>query len=190
MAAVLGLVLVFFAGPTSSQMVQSRLRSGIVGPVRAARPSILARKHSLSRRLSSRPINQRPSRREPCRSADISGAVISAEDAGIISISPSAGKRIAEIKASREGDLYLRMGVKSGGCSGMSYVMEMIEPGAISEDDTVVAYDGFNCVIDPSSMLYLFGMTLDFSNELIGGGFKFFNPNAKDTCGCGSSFGA
>lgn len=53
----------------------------------------------------------------------------------------------------------------------------------------MMEYDGFKLVCDPKSLLYLFGMKLDFSNELVGGGFKFQNPNADSTCGCGKSFG-
>lgn len=53
----------------------------------------------------------------------------------------------------------------------------------------VMEYDGFKLVCDPKSLLYLFGMKLDYSNELVGGGFKFQNPNADSTCGCGKSFG-
>mmetsp|Transcript_1470 Transcript_1470/g.2096 ORF Transcript_1470/g.2096 Transcript_1470/m.2096 type:complete len:194 (-) Transcript_1470:189-770(-) len=122
----------------------------------------------------------------------VAGGVIDAAEAGIITITPNAEKRIAQLRPadSPEGaELYLRMGVTSGGCSGMSYIMNVIEPEKIEGDDTIVKYDGFNCVIDAKSLLYIFGMTLDFSDELIGGGFKFFNPNAKDTCGCGTSFG-
>eukprot|EP00465_Bigelowiella_longifila_P011287 CAMPEP_0185263646 /NCGR_PEP_ID=MMETSP1359-20130426/15443_1 /TAXON_ID=552665 /ORGANISM="Bigelowiella longifila, Strain CCMP242" /LENGTH=68 /DNA_ID=CAMNT_0027851305 /DNA_START=372 /DNA_END=578 /DNA_ORIENTATION=+ len=67
--------------------------------------------------------------------------------------------------------------------------MDIVGSDAVEADDTVVEYNGFKCIIDPKSLLYLFGMTLDYNDDLIGGGFKFFNPNAKDTCGCGSSFG-
>eukprot|EP00470_Lotharella_oceanica_P006231 CAMPEP_0170178198 /NCGR_PEP_ID=MMETSP0040_2-20121228/11730_1 /TAXON_ID=641309 /ORGANISM="Lotharella oceanica, Strain CCMP622" /LENGTH=142 /DNA_ID=CAMNT_0010421191 /DNA_START=137 /DNA_END=565 /DNA_ORIENTATION=+ len=128
---------------------------------------------------------------QPSRcSEDGPGGVLTAEEAGILSITPSAVTRISEIKASKDTeDIFFRMGVKAGGCSGFSYTMNMVGTEDITGDDTVVQYDGFSCVIDPQSLLYLFGMTLDFSDELIGGGFKFSNPNAKDTCGCGSSFG-
>lgn len=59
----------------------------------------------------------------------------------------------------------------------------------ITEDDMVEEYDGFKCVIDPKSVLYLYGLELDFSDALIGGGFQFQNPNAESSCGCGKSFG-
>ncbi|KAJ1621794.1 hypothetical protein T492DRAFT_601155 [Pavlovales sp. CCMP2436] len=87
-------------------------------------------------------------------------------------------------------DLVLRMGVRSGGCSGMSYVMDMIESAAIDEHDLVIEYsvEGLRCVIDPKSSMFLFGLQLDYSHALIGGGFGFKNPNAAASCGCGSSF--
>ena len=87
--------------------------------------------------------------------------------------------------------IILRVGVKSGGCSGMSYVMDFVEPGeeVISGDTVLNLEEGkIEIRIDPKSLLYLFGLQLDYSDALIGGGFKFFNPNAESTCGCGTSF--
>lgn len=83
------------------------------------------------------------------------------------------------------------MGVRSGGCSGMSYVMDFATSDDIADDDAVDDYEklGVQCVVDAKSMLYLYGLELDFSHELIGGGFQFNNPNAEESCGCGSSFG-
>ena len=84
----------------------------------------------------------------------------------------------------------IRMGVRAGGCSGMSYIMDMMKPeDQVEEGDTEVVYDGVRCVIDPKSLLFLYGLKLDYSDALIGGGFSFFNPNADETCGCGKSFG-
>ena len=87
----------------------------------------------------------------------------------------------------------LRVGVRSGGCSGMSYTMDFIGVDEINPDDKVYDYSlsieqRFQVVCDPKSLLYIYGMQLDFSKELIGGGFNFVNPNASQTCGCGSSF--
>ena len=87
----------------------------------------------------------------------------------------------------------LRVGVRSGGCSGMSYTMDFIGTNEINLDDKVYDYSlkadqSFQVVCDPKSLLYIYGMQLDFSKELIGGGFNFVNPNASQTCGCGSSF--
>ena len=87
--------------------------------------------------------------------------------------------------------LILRMGVRNGGCSGMSYVMDFATEDSIRvDDDQVDVYEKekIKCVVDSRSMLYLYDMELDYSDALIGGGFKFYNPNSQETCGCGSSF--
>ena len=87
--------------------------------------------------------------------------------------------------------IVLRVGVKSGGCSGMSYVMDFVPAGedAVQGDVIMAKADGrVEIRIDPKSLLYLFGLQLDYSDDLIGGGFKFQNPNAKNSCGCGTSF--
>lgn len=113
------------------------------------------------------------------------------EDA-VVLIKPMAMKRLRELKLKEKTDsLVLRMGVRNGGCSGLSYVMDFSTEDEIQEDDMVDEYSSENikCVVDAKSMLYLYGLELDYSEELIGGGFKFFNPNAEEACGCGSSFG-
>mmetsp|Transcript_14 Transcript_14/g.20 ORF Transcript_14/g.20 Transcript_14/m.20 type:complete len:167 (-) Transcript_14:360-860(-) len=113
------------------------------------------------------------------------------EDAVIV-IKAAAMKRLRELKEKQAVDtLVLRMGVRNGGCSGLSYVMDFSTEEEIQEDDAVDEYpeELIKCVVDSKSMLYLYGLELDFSDELIGGGFKFFNPNAEESCGCGSSFG-
>lgn len=100
---------------------------------------------------------------------------------------------LAQLKLLREQqgqDLLLRVGVRQGGCSGMSYTMDFITPELIHEKDEVYDYEGFRVVCDPKSLLYIYGMALDYSTSLMGGGFKFTNPNATQTCGCGSSFSA
>lgn len=111
----------------------------------------------------------------------------------VIQIKPAAMLRLRELKEKQSPDSYLvlRMGVRNGGCSGLSYVMDFSTEDDIQEEDAVDDYkqEGIKCVVDSKSMLYLFGLQLDFSDELIGGGFKFFNPNAEESCGCGSSFG-
>ncbi|MEX0601819.1 MAG: iron-sulfur cluster assembly accessory protein, partial [Bacteroidota bacterium] len=81
----------------------------------------------------------------------------------------------------------LRVGVKGGGCSGMSYVLAFDENPR--EGDSVLQIGGLTVHVDPKSMFYLSGTTLDFSEGLNGRGFVFNNPNASKTCGCGSSFG-
>ena len=87
-------------------------------------------------------------------------------------------------------DLCLRVGVRQGGCSGMSYLMDFENLSNISEHDEVFDYDGFKIICDRKSILYLYGLVLDYSNAMIGGGFQFTNPNASQTCGCGKSFAA
>ena len=111
-------------------------------------------------------------------------------DDKVIIITPKAMSHIRELRAKmQDGKDCLRMGVKSGGCSGMSYVMDFISADGINEDDHVEMSGDIKCAIDPKSLLYLFGLQLDYSDELIGGGFKFSNPNAETSCGCGKSFG-
>ena len=113
------------------------------------------------------------------------------EDA-VINIKPKAMKRLRELREKKKSDsLVLRMGVRNGGCSGLSYIMDFATEDDVQEDDAIDEYpaEKLKCVVDAKSMLYLYGLQLDYSEELIGGGFKFFNPNAEDSCGCGSSFG-
>ena len=110
-----------------------------------------------------------------------------------ILMTPAALKQLGVLRQQQSGDFLLRVGVRSGGCSGMSYTMDFIQPRDVREDDEVYAYEledgtGFQVVSDPKSLLYIYGLQLDFSTALIGGGFNFTNPNATQTCGCGSSF--
>jgi iron-sulfur cluster assembly protein len=79
----------------------------------------------------------------------------------------------------------LRLGVVGGGCSGLSYKMEM---GASQEKDNIIDFGAFKVYIDLKSSIYLKGITLDFKDGLQGKGFIFVNPNASNTCGCGESF--
>jgi iron-sulfur cluster assembly protein len=112
----------------------------------------------------------------------------SAPQKGIL-LSEAALKHVLALRESQGTDLYLRVGVRQGGCSGMSYMMDFEDPSKVQEKDQVFDYDGFKIVCDPKSMLYLYGLMLDYSNAMIGGGFQFTNPNASQSCGCGKSFG-
>lgn len=105
-----------------------------------------------------------------------------------IQMSEAALKQVKALREQQGKDLCLRVGVRQGGCSGMSYAMDFENPTNIRDDDEVFDYDGFQVVCDPKSMLYLYGLMLDYNTALIGGGFTFTNPNATQTCGCGSSF--
>jgi len=110
-----------------------------------------------------------------------------------ILISEPAMKQLAVLMQQQGEGKLLRVGVRSGGCSGMSYTMDFIDDAGIRSDDAIYTYQpegatGFRVVCDPKSLLYIYGMQLDFSSALIGGGFNFSNPNATQTCGCGSSF--
>ena len=111
---------------------------------------------------------------------------------GILITAP-AMKQLGNLMQQQGNGSVLRVGVRSGGCSGMSYTMDFIDAAQIQGDDERYSYEpadapSFEVVCDPKSLLYIYGMQLDFSTELIGGGFNFTNPNASQTCGCGSSF--
>jgi iron-sulfur cluster assembly protein len=80
---------------------------------------------------------------------------------------------------------FLRIGVKGGGCSGMSYLLALDDR---KEGDDLFEIDGIPCIINPAHALYLFGMEIDWKNGLDARGFVFVNPNASSTCGCGTSF--
>jgi iron-sulfur cluster assembly accessory protein len=120
-------------------------------------------------------------------------ATHTARDGKGIQITEPAMKQLAALMQQQGAGKVLRVGVRSGGCSGMSYTMDFIEADGIQADDERYTYEpagvpSFEVVCDPKSLLYIYGMQLDFSSALIGGGFNFTNPNATQTCGCGSSF--
>lgn len=106
----------------------------------------------------------------------------------MIQISEAAAKKILNLKT-EEGQpdsAFLRVEVKKGGCSGLSYKMNFDQ--APKEGDQVFEAHGQKLAVDGESFLYLIGMTLDYSGGLNGKGFVFDNPNATKACGCGSSF--
>lgn len=105
-----------------------------------------------------------------------------------IMITDAALKQVLALRDKQGKDLCLRVGVRQGGCSGMSYIMDFEDFSNVQATDEVFDYDGFKVVCDPKSMLYLYGLMLDYSDAMIGGGFQFTNPNANQTCGCGKSF--
>ncbi len=107
--------------------------------------------------------------------------------ADIVTITPRAVREIREIfeREAPAAGSGLRIGVKGGGCSGLSYLIEFGEPRPA---DNVADLGGVTVLIDPKSSIYLKGTTLDFQDGLQGKGFVFRNPNARNTCGCGESF--
>ncbi|MBX3317074.1 MAG: iron-sulfur cluster insertion protein ErpA [Phycisphaeraceae bacterium] len=107
---------------------------------------------------------------------------------GVI-LSETAAREIKTIITQQELDadkVRLRVGVKGGGCSGFSYVLDLTETQ--KETDEVFEQHGVKIICDPKSLLYLNGTTVDFKDEIMGRGFVFTNPNATTSCGCGSSF--
>lgn len=108
-----------------------------------------------------------------------------------VTLTEKAAKEIATIIEQQELDkdsVRLRLGVKGGGCSGFSYVLDLTETQ--KDTDELFEQHGIKIICDPKSLLYLSGTTVDFKDELMGRGFVFNNPNASATCGCGSSFSA
>ena len=91
------------------------------------------------------------------------------------------------IEKEQKPNLGLRIGVKGGGCSGMTYVLA-IDEAIPKQYDTLFEQDGVKIIVDAKSHLYLDGTTIDYKTNLMGGGFEFQNPLAKKSCGCGTSF--
>eukprot|EP00262_Sarcandra_glabra_P017347 TRINITY_DN591_c0_g1_i1.p1 TRINITY_DN591_c0_g1~~TRINITY_DN591_c0_g1_i1.p1 ORF type:complete len:173 (-),score=20.28 TRINITY_DN591_c0_g1_i1:153-671(-) len=143
---------------------------------------------SLSFRSSSSNFNR--TKTISIRCSSVAAATTSGSVAPAVSLSDNALKHLKKMRSERNEDLCLRIGVKQGGCSGMSYTMEFENRANARPDDSIIEYNGFAIVCDPKSLLFIFGMQLDFSDALIGGGFSFKNPNATQTCGCGKSFAA
>ncbi len=100
-------------------------------------------------------------------------------------------KQQAEAASQDSGEtkkLYLRVGVKGGGCSGFSYTLDLTETKGDMDEEW--DFHGIDVICDSKSLLYLDGTTVDFKDEIMGRGFVFSNPNATSSCGCGSSFSA
>jgi iron-sulfur cluster assembly protein len=107
-----------------------------------------------------------------------------------LSLSEAAKTQVKKLKEAQNlpETVFLRMGVKGGGCSGMSYVLEFdSEKGPHDREFDI---DGVKVVVDKKSYLYLNGTTLDYVAQGLTGGFTFINPQAKSSCGCGTSFSA
>jgi iron-sulfur cluster assembly protein len=107
----------------------------------------------------------------------------------VINVTPKAIQKIKQAFAKQGvSDGVLRLGVLGGGCSGLSYQFKF--DSKERPTDKIFEFDGVKIVVDPKSLLYLHGMTLDYKESLIQSGFAFENPNAQKSCGCGTSFSA
>jgi iron-sulfur cluster assembly protein len=105
----------------------------------------------------------------------------------IVKLSDSAANRIKEIMSSADqATIGVRVGVKSGGCAGMSYVMEYAKD--IKANEEVIEDKGVKVLIDPKAIMYLLGTEMDYKKEKFSSQFVFKNPNETERCGCGESF--
>ncbi len=105
-----------------------------------------------------------------------------------VAITEKAAGKVREFAAKAGKQKWgLKVAVKGGGCSGLTYVLDIVD--APAEEDKVIAQHGVEVFVPKKSFVFLAGMTLDFSDGLNGKGFQFHNPNAKKVCGCGTSFG-
>jgi len=103
-----------------------------------------------------------------------------------ITLTAAAASRVKQFLSNRGKGMGLRLAVKTTGCSGMAYVIEYAD--AIEDGDVVFEDHGVKVIVNPKSLAYLDGTELDYAKEGLNEGFRFNNPNVKDTCGCGESF--
>lgn len=104
----------------------------------------------------------------------------------LVLVTPQAGKKLNSLIAREQRGDFLRIKITGGGCNGLSYKMKFI--ATPKQGDIYVNSSGTQVVVDTKSALYLRGTKLDHSDKMVGGGFKFSNPNAKSSCSCGESF--
>jgi iron-sulfur cluster assembly protein len=104
----------------------------------------------------------------------------------LIRLTESAGTKVRSLIARQQEGDYLRVAISGGGCNGLSYKLKFAP--APKRGDILVRTGGAAVLVDPKTALYLKGTLVDYSDKLIGGGFKFTNPNAKASCSCGESF--
>ena len=110
---------------------------------------------------------------------------------GLINVTPTAATKIQALLSEEDKkQAGLRVFVQGGGCSGFQYGLMIEEGEGDAESDRVFESNGVKLFVDPISIRYLTGAEVDFVDNLTGGGFTIKNPNAKSTCGCGSSFSA
>ncbi|MDO8293472.1 MAG: iron-sulfur cluster assembly protein IscA [Gallionella sp.] len=104
-----------------------------------------------------------------------------------ITLTENAAKHVENFIAKRGKGVGLRIGVRTSGCSGMAYKLEFADE--LASDDLQFVSHGVTVLVDPKSLSYIDGMELDYTREGLNEGFKFNNPNVKNQCGCGESFG-
>jgi len=103
-----------------------------------------------------------------------------------ITMTESAQRHVAKHLEKRGAGVGIRVGIKTTGCSGLSYVLEFVDD--VAPEDKVFEQSHFKLIVDPKSLVYLDGTELDFVKEGLNEGFEFKNPNVKNECGCGESF--
>ncbi|MBW4614986.1 MAG: iron-sulfur cluster assembly accessory protein [Desmonostoc vinosum HA7617-LM4] len=104
----------------------------------------------------------------------------------MVLLSQAAATEIGRMKSKQQPNVLFRLAVKSGGCSGWFYDLSFDE--AAKDGDRILDLHGIATVVDAQSLNYINGLTVDYSEDLMGGGFRFHNPQAIATCGCGNSF--
>ena len=103
-----------------------------------------------------------------------------------ITLTEKAAQRVKAFLDNLGKGIGLRLGVKTSGCSGLAYVLEFVD--VLNSEDQVFEQHGVNIIVDPKSLVYLNGIELDYVKEGLNEGFKYNNPNVKESCGCGESF--
>jgi iron-sulfur cluster assembly protein len=103
-----------------------------------------------------------------------------------ISLTKTAARHVRDYLESRGKGIGIRLGVRTSGCSGLAYVLEFAD--GLEPEDRVFESEGVKVIVDPKSLLYLDGTELDYTREGLNEGFRFNNPNVKNSCGCGESF--
>lgn len=103
-----------------------------------------------------------------------------------VTLTENAAKHVQNFLSKRGKGVGLRVGVRTSGCSGMAYKLEFAD--AVDDADLLFDSNGVKVLVDPQSLPYIDGMELDYTREGLNEGFKFNNPNVKDSCGCGESF--
>jgi len=106
----------------------------------------------------------------------------------LIELTENAINKVKEVALSEKIAPIIRAGIKGGGCAGYSYDLHYEEEEHITDTDQVVEFNEVKVVVDMMSLTYIEGTTIDYIEGLMGAGFKFINPSASNTCGCGSSF--